>query len=304
MLIIRIAGGLGNQMQQYALYRKLLEAGADRDIKLDTAWFKEGSQKDVLARRELELRLFKDLPIPECTDDERTLFTNRNVFTKAVNKLIPGTSRIFTESDMYHPEVFKLKDRYIEGYFACQKYYDDILPKLQELFIFPEHDDKEIHKKNLELMKKMDEEHSVSVHIRRGDYLDPENAALFGNISTDEYYESAMKYFTDKYEDAHFYIFTNDPDYAKEKYSDTGRYTVVTNNTGRNSLLDIELMSHCMGNICANSTFSFWGARLNRRNDKELVRTFTMRNNQPCDPVLMHEYWKNWILIDRDGKIR
>lgn len=303
MIIVRIAGGLGNQMQQYALYRKLMAAGADRDVKLDTSWFDESAQKGVLAKRELELRFFKDIPLPECTRDERDSFLKRSVFTKALNKFVPGTSRIFEESKMYHPEVFELKDCYIEGYFACEKYYDDILPELQKLFAFPSHEDEKMQKKNEELMQKMDSEKSVSIHIRRGDYLDPENAALFGNISTDEYYESAIKYFTDKYEDAHFYIFTNDPEYARQKYSDTDKFTVVINNTGRNSLLDIELMSHCMGNICANSTFSFWGARLNSRSDKEFVRTFRMRNNQKCDPEKMHEYWKGWILIDRDGKI-
>ena len=304
MIIIRIAGGLGNQMQQYALYRKLLKAGADRNVKLDTSWFLQENQEGVLAKRELELRLFNGLPIPECTKEERDYFLNRNVFQKVMYRLFPEKNNIFTESKMYHPEVFDLKDKYIEGYFACQKYYDDISDELQELFVFPRHHDEALHLKNVELMNEMEERHSVSVHIRRGDYLDSENAALFGNISTDEYYESAMNYFMAKYPDVHFYIFTNDTEYALERYKDAGRYTVVSHNTGRDSLLDIELMSHCMGNICANSTFSFWGARLNRRKDKELVRTFTMRNNQPCDPELMHDYWKGWILIDKDGKVR
>ncbi len=304
MIIINIAGGLGNQMQQYALYRKLLRSGADKNIKLDISWFDEGSQKGVLAKRELELRYFNGLPIPACTKEERAYFLDRNPVMKAAAKLIPGLSPRFTESAMYHPEVFELKDKYIEGYFACQKYYDDIMDELQELFVFPINPDQELHIRNVELMNEMEQTPSVSVHIRRGDYLDPENAALFGNIATDEYYDSAMKYFISKDPDTHFYIFTNDPDYAREKYSDTGRYTIIDHNTGRNSLLDIQLMSHCRGNICANSTFSFWGARLNRRKDKEMVRTFTMRNNQPCDPDLMHYYWDGWILIDKDGKVR
>ena len=291
-------------MQQYALYRKLLKTGADKNVKLDTSWFDEDRQAGVLAKRKLELLYFQNLPMTVCSSSERDYFLNRSILMKAASKLMPSLNSVFTESEMYHPEVFSLKDKYIEGYFACQKYYDDISEELQNLFVFPMHSDRDLHLKNVELMNEMEQINSVSVHIRRGDYLDPENAALFGNISTDEYYDSAMNYFRAKFAKAHFYIFTNDPEYAKEKYSDASEYTIVDHNTGKDSLLDIQLMSHCRGNICANSTFSFWGARLNRRPDKEMVRTFTMRNNQPCDPVLMHEYWPKWILIDKDGKVR
>jgi hypothetical protein len=304
MLIINIAGGLGNQMQQYALYRKLLKAGADKDIKLDASWFDADTQKGVLAKRELELRYFEGLPLPLCTKEERAAFLDRNIVMKVAGKLLPGMNVRFAESKMYHPELFDLKNKYIEGYFACQKYYDDIMDELQSLFVFPKNPDEALHKRNLELMEEMEQRESVSVHIRRGDYLDPENAALFGGISTDEYYDSAMNYFREKDPDTHFYIFTNDPEYARQKYADRHRYTIIDHNTGRYSLLDIQLMSHCRGNICANSTFSFWGARLNSRKDKEVIRTFTMRNNQPCDPELMHDYWKGWILMDKDGKVR
>ncbi|WP_029322900.1 alpha-1,2-fucosyltransferase [Butyrivibrio sp. AE3004] len=304
MLIIQIAGGLGNQMQQYAMYRKLKKAGADKNVKLDTSWFNKTTQDGVLAKRDLELSYFPNLPLPVCTDEERAYFLDRGVARKVMEKLVPSASKRFSESCMYHPEIFELKDKYIEGYFACQKYYDDIMEELQDLFVFPTHPDPEINIKNMNLMNEMENIPSVSVHIRRGDYLDPENAALFGNIATEEYYESAMEYFRALDPDTHFYIFTNDPDYARQKYADPGRYTIVEHNTGKHSLLDIQLMSHCMGNICANSTFSFWGARLNRRKDKKLVRTLTMRNNQPVDPSLMHEYWPSWVLVDKDGKMR
>ena len=304
MLIIKIAGGLGNQMQQYAMYRKLVKSGADNYVKLDTSWFDETNQSGVLAKRELELKYFTNIKIPSCTDEERDLYLKQNKIAKVIYKLVPNISPRFVESEMYHPEIFELKNKYIEGYFACQKYYDDIMEELQNIFIFPEHPDRELHLKNVELMNEMEVRDSVSVHIRRGDYLDPENAALFGNIATDEYYESAMDYFRAKNPDVHFYIFTNDPDYAREKYADPDKYTVIDHNTGKQSLLDMQLMSHCRGNICANSTFSFWGARLNKRKDKEMVRTFTMRNNQPCEESTMHYYWQNWILIDKDGKVR
>ena len=308
MLIIKIAGGLGNQMQQYSVYRKLLSLG--KDVKLDLSWFAPKIQEKMLAPREFELPLFAGLPYEVCTDEERDHFLKQTTLEKLSGKILKklgkrenANQRVFTETKMFHPEIFDLEDKYIEGYFACQKYYEDVIPELQKLFVFPEHSVKDIHQRNMILVSKIDKENSVSVHIRRGDYLAPENIEILGNIATEEYYASAMKYFEDKYPDVHFYIFTSDHEYARERYSDESKYTIVDWNTGKDSVQDLMLMSHCLGNICANSTFSFWGARLNARPGREIIRTATMRNNQKCDPDIMHEYWKDWILMDKDGAI-
>ena len=192
MIIIKIAGGLGNQMQQYSVYRKLLMMG--KEVKLDLSWFDPKIQEKMLAPREFELSHFKDLPYEVCTDEERDFFLKQSILKKAVGKALKrlgikesANERVFTESKMYHPEIFDLDDKYIEGYFACQKYYDDIMDELRDLFIFPTHPDTEINLRNMDLMNEMELRPSVSVHIRRGDYLDPENAALFGNIATDAY---------------------------------------------------------------------------------------------------------------------
>ncbi len=308
MIIIQIAGGLGNQMQQYALYRKLLKLG--KEVKLDLSWFDPKIQKNMLAPREFELALFKDLPYEVCTKEEKAALLKRNIFQKVVGKvanmlrLTPSANpKVFVETKMYHPEVFELDDMYITGYFACQYYYDDIMPELRELFVFPEHRDPDLQQRNKVIAAKMDSEVSVSVHIRRGDYLAPENVKILGNIASDEYYKSAMDHFLKEDPSTHFYIFTSDHEYARENYSDESRYTIIDWNIGKDSVQDLMLMSHCKGNICANSTFSFWGARLNKREDKELVRTLKMRNNQVAEPETMHKYWKDWILIDNQGNI-
>ncbi len=308
MIIVKIAGGLGNQMQQYSLYRKLL--GMGKDVKLDLSWFAPEIQEKMLAKRDFELPLFVNLPYEAATKEEVGRFLDQRVFEKLSGKINKKLGRqdsdnknVFIETKMYHPEIFELEDKYIEGYFACQKYYGDILEELQELFVFPEHSIGELHQRNLVLASKMENENSVSVHIRRGDYLSPENIQVLGNIATEEYYESAMNYFREKYPDTHFYIFTSDHEYAREKFTDESQYTIIDWNTGKDSVQDLMLMSHCRGNICANSTFSFWGARLNKRPDKEVIRTFTMRNNQHCEPDIMHDYWNGWILMDEKGSI-
>jgi hypothetical protein len=308
MIVLKIAGGLGNQMQQYSVYTKLKKLG--KDVKLDLSWFDPSVQENMLAPREFELSIFSGVTYDECTKEERDYFLKRCALKKATGKLAKKLGvrsdenpKVFTETAMYHPEIFEMDDKYITGYFACQKYYDDVMSDIQEIFLFPDHPDEMIHKRNMALAERMDNENSVSVHIRRGDYLDPPNFAILGNIATEEYYESAMNYFLVKDPSTHFYIFTSDHEYAREHFSDESRYTIVDWNNGRNSVQDLMLMSHCRGNICANSTFSFWGARLNKRPDKVIIRTYKMRNNQPVDPDTMHDYWKGWILMDEKGSI-
>lgn len=308
MVIVKIAGGLGNQMQQYSVYRKLLSMG--KEAKLDLSWFSPKIQEKMLAKRDFELPLFVGIPYEEANKEELDKLLAQSFMEKVKGKIRrklgkqdSDNENVFLEKEMYHPEIFEFDNKYIDGYFACQKYYGDIMPQLRELFVFPEHSIPELQQRNMILASKMDKENSVSVHIRRGDYLDPENFKVLGNIATEQYYESAMKYFMDKYPDTHFYIFTSDHEYARENFKDESLYTIIDWNTGRDSVQDLMLMSHCKGNICANSTFSFWGARLNKRTDHEVIRTFTMRNNQHCEPDIMHDYWDGWILMDKDGKI-
>lgn len=332
MIIIEVMGGLGNQMQQYALYQKMKSLG--KEAKLDVSWFfDENRQKSVLAARSLELEWFDHLPMECCTEQEkRALLGKGGFFGKVKKKLLPGTDRHFQETGMYHPEIFELDNAYLSGFWACEKYYADILPKLRELIVFPkqetgerqtdcaealesnarraadaaigmgEAESEEAARRNRDLMERMGKEISVSLHIRRGDYLDPENAAMFGGICTDAYYEAAIRFIRERFPEVHFYVFSDDPSYAKEHYREPD-FTVVDWNTGKSSLFDMQLMSCCKHNICANSTFSFWGARLNPSKDKIMIRPAKHKNGQDVGMERMQELWEGWKLIDGEGKV-
>ena len=384
MIIIRVAGGLGNQMQQYALYRKLQSLG--KEVKLDLSWFDRSVQETMLAPRALELRRFIDLPLEVADKKEVARLTGgQGLGGRIARKL--GLARTFEESRMYHPEIFSMDDVYLMGYFACNKYYADILPALREAFIFPpaadaagdnrrsgqsagsgdaakpeqtapqsqtprirqdgadrqstenesatrksaeqetaENErptrktaplDSTRQERNARIMREMEapEVFSVAIHIRRGDYLDSANADILGGICTPAYYEGAVRFLAElesverigSAADAcrlHFYVFSDDPDFARAQSYGTGKepVTVCDWNTGEDNMLDMQLMSHCRALIAANSTFSFWGGRLNGRRDKILIRPLYHRNNQKPDPALMQELWEGWTLIDRDGR--
>ena len=316
MIIIRIAGGLGNQMQQYALGRKLQSLG--REVKYDRSWFSEEEQARAKMPRELELLRFRDLKLPFCTEEEKRKFTGSTIgklARKLAGKLGAGAGKmpaVFEESEMFHPGILEMTDGYLQGYFACNKYYEDILPQLRQDFAFPESEDPEINAWNREIMEEMlaPGVFSVAIHIRRGDYLDSGNAELLGGICTPEYYESAVRYLEELEEKEsasriHFFIFSDDPAFARTcQFGTKGqKVTFCDRNTGRDSLLDMQLMSCCRAVIAANSTFSFWGGRLNAREDRILIRPLRHKNTQIPDPEQMRDLWKGWTFVDKDGRI-
>lgn len=298
MIIIQVAGGLGNQLQQYALYRKFVRLG--KEARLDISWFEEENQKDMSAKRELELNYFDRLVYEVCTPEEKTALTGGDGLKgKMCRKLFPKKNRSFTESRIYHPELLELEDAYISGYFACEKYYGDILYDLREKIQFPASDNPE----NQRFAEEMAGRESVSVHVRRGDYLDKENQAMFGNICTEQYYRSALEFIREKCENPHFYIFSDDVEYVKKKYTGA-EYTIVDINHGRDSFYDMWLMSHCKHNICANSTFSFWGARLNPNEEKIMVRPTIHKNSQVFLEEEMKDLWPGWNFVGPDGRVK
>ncbi len=305
-------GGLGNQMQQYALYRKFLSLG--KEAKLDASWFDGNDRRDRKYPREFELAYFQSLPMALCTKREKEALTGGD---GAISRLLRKTglkkNAVREVEGMYEPDIFALDDAYLVGYFACNKYYADILPELRKDFVFPENPDARAAARNRETMQRMEKENEdghtlpVSIHFRRGDYLLAENSALLGGICTPEYYRGAVQYLKTRFPGRtfHFYLFSDDPDYAETltfgDESDTS--TVVRWNEGESSLLDIELMSRCRANICANSTFSFWGARLNPRDDAVRIRPLDHKNTQSASPEVMHSLWEGWVLADRQGNI-
>lgn len=307
MVIVKVMGGLGNQLQQYALYRKLESLG--REVRLDVSWFKKtGNQTAVLARRELELDYFDHLGYRAASPEEIRSVLGRlweepeSVASKIKRKVFPAANPCFEEWDMYHEQVFGFQDKYLTGYWACEKYYADILGKLRQEIRFPVCEDEDVRKRNEQVIRKMESTESVSVHIRRGDYLDPANQALFGGICTDAYYDRAMKVIKERYPNAGYFFFSDDIPYVRERYGGED-CEIIDWNTGRNSFYDMMLMSRCRHNICANSTFSFWGARLNNSEGRYMIRPSVHKNTQICAVQQMKELWQGWILITPSGEV-
>ncbi len=305
MVIVRAMGGLGNQLQQYALYRKLEYMG--KDARLDTSWFhNEALQANMPAGRELELDYLNLPPYKVASEAEICALLGRlweepeHIGAKIKRKLCPATNPAFEENGLYHPQILSMENKYLVGYWACEKYYGDILDTLREDISFPKCSDGVLQRRNEEMSRQMEETMSVSVHIRRGDYLDEINRGLFGGICTEAYYHKAITYMKERVPGARFYLFSDDVSYVREHYQGE-EYQVIDWNHGRDSFYDMMLMSRCRHNICANSTFSFWGARLNAHRDKIMIRPSIHKNTQVCVPEQMKELWTGWILVTPQG---
>ena len=307
MIIIRVMGGLGNQLQQYALYKKLEAVG--EDVRLDISWFSNmPEQQPGLTSRKLELDYLEGIEYRAASEEEirsvlGRLWEEPERFIRKLKRTVyPAGNPAFMESDMYHKNIFSYRTKYLVGYWACEKYYADILGDLRRAIRFPKSENDTLQQKNEDMIKQMEQTDSVSLHIRRGDYLDDINKALFGNICKDTYYESAISYIKERFPNAKFYLFSDDIPYAREHYQGE-EFQIVDWNQGKDSFYDIMLMSHCRHNICANSTFSFWGARLNAHEGKIMIRPSIHKNTQICIPEQMKELWAGWTLITPQGKV-
>ncbi len=302
MIIIRVMGGLGNQLQQYALFRKFQSLGVE--AKLDLSWFSGESQESAAAPRKFALSDFEGVSLETASADEVRALLGRayeeeaGLSEKLKKRLMPGKMPLFEESEMYHPQIFSWRARYLVGYWACEAYYADILGRLREELRFPESGDV----RNREIMAEMAAQPSVSIHVRRGDYLDAANAAVFGGICTEEYYDACVNFIKEKCPGAVFYVFSDDADYVRAHFTGEA-FRIVDWNRGENSFYDMHLMSCCRHNICANSTFSFWGARLNSHPDKMTLRPSIHKNTQTCVPEQMKKLWAGWTLVTPEGTI-
>lgn len=297
MIIIHVMGGLGNQLYQYALSEKLKLLG--KEVKLDFYAYKD-AQGDDREWRELELERLEGLEYEVCTKQERTLFLDNSMkLTDRVRRKLTGRkNKTVSETGDYMPEIFSMDNVYLYGFWGCERYYKDITRLLQRKIRFP----KSGNPANIETLARMKDENAVSVHIRRKDYLTVADGARYMGICTEAYYNGAFDYIRRRVERPVFYIFSDDAAYARERFGGADM-RIVDWNTGDDSMYDMELMSHCKYNICANSTFSIWGARLNPFGDKIMIRPLHHDNYETSTPEEIHANWEGWVLLDAAGEV-
>lgn len=252
-------------MFQYAFYLYLKKD--NNDVYFDTSDFKvhnhhQGFELDRLFNVEYSIPTKKQL---------KSVSTNKNsffyrAFRKALGlELIRNTTEYnciinnsFVERCTYSDDL------YFAGYWQNSKYVDEVEEQVRKAFFFPDVSDD----KNKEIIKYIKENESVSLHVRCGDYI---NNASLGGICNQDYYSKAISVIKDKVDNCKFIVFSDDVEWVKNNLDLPSDSTYVDWNKGKDSYIDMQLMSYCKHNIIANSSFSWWGAWLNSNPNKTVV---------------------------------
>ena len=295
MNIIRMTGGLGNQMFGYALYLKFKSLGIE-------SVFDDFSQYEDytgdIKRRPIQLKQVFGIDYPVVSKEVYDEFTDSSMrFDKRILRKIRGRrSRIYEEKAFsFDPEVLSKDNVYLTGYFQSEKYFEDIKDDVLRYFTFTD----EVKNEADELIRKYEtvpsDSNTVSIHVRRGDYLD--NPEVYGNICTDEYYKKAVKKIKETVDAPVFLLFSNDPEWTSDWVSNifdpNDKYVVIRETTEDTGFIDMYLMSRCEHNIIANSSFSWWGAYLNQNPEKMVIAPSKWVNHHETTDI----YTSNMIKV-------
>lgn len=265
MKIVQIIGGLGNQLFQYAFGIALHHETGDQ-ILFDKTWF----DKTHTTPRAYHLDKY-NTNISLATKHQIS-WMQKPLYLRITNPIraffhIKKQKRVRHEKHniVYCPELFTFRgNQYYNGYYQCENYFkkyrDEILNNFK--LIVP------LDAKNIEMLKHIKNTNSVSLHVRRGDYV--RLADSFGLCSLD-YYKNAIKHIATHVKNPHFFLFSDDLDWVLKNLKIDFPFTAVDINHGDTEYFDLELMRNCQHNIIANSTFAWWGAWLNTNPNKIVI---------------------------------
>ena len=260
MIVSHIIGGLGNQLFQYAAGRYLAEKH-QVPLLLDITDF------TGYHLRNFELHnLHTRFSIAQPEDFNRLKPTGK--LAKALQYLKPKPARTYHREHHFHvePSFFKIgPNAYIKGNFQSFRYFEPIAGIIRKEFEVKE----ELIRNVKELGDTIQNQPSVAVHIRRGDYTKKVFLEYHGLLS-EAYYNKAIDLLLKKESGLKFYFFSDDLPWVKQHISAPNAiYVSGEHSTGHYE--DFYLMSRCRHNIIANSSFSWWAAWMNNNPGKMVI---------------------------------
>lgn len=254
MITSRIFGGLGNQLFQYATARALALRNST-SLRLDTRLCTPGNH---WAYGLDHFDIQAEIAVPDALPPDKS-----QPLRYAIWRYLGGRPRFLREKGLgYSVEIAQWKgEAYLHGYFQSEQYFKDVADQIRrELVVKTPPSDE-----NKRWLDHIAQGTSVSLHVRRGDYLAAKGSHAVCDAA---YYARAVACIAERTgADLKVFIFSDSPDWAEENIELPFEKHVMRHNGSDKHYEDIRLMSACRHHIIANSTFSWWGAWLNARSE-------------------------------------
>ena len=292
MIIVKLMGGMGNQMFQYA-FGRYLSIKHGTEVKLDLSFLKERPKDEKRVLRNYDLDIFRVNPSFANKKEMQRLSerTGNKWLDKVLDKTI-GAKKSYIREPQYNfcPELLSLPDNiYLEGYWQSKKYFEGIQDQIKEDFGFKEPLSPFSH----ELFNCIATSNSVCVNVRRSDFVtNPTH-----NICGIDYYNRAEKIMLEKVPDAHFFVFSDEVEWCRANLQFSTATTYVGHEYAGKKFRDyFELMSRCRNFIIPNSSFAWWATYLNNNPGKVVVAPGRWLNvpGFTSDDILL----PSWIRLD------
>ncbi|EKE06679.1 MAG: glycosyl transferase family 11 [uncultured bacterium] len=253
MLTLKLKGGLGNQMFQYAASHNLAKNKKTK-INFDLSFFSDIEVRDI--KRDYLLDKF-NISADISFDQKNSISGFRKFLVKVISKFF---------GEVFYYRLKFLSSKYLDGYFQSEKYFKNVEEDIRKDFTLK--DEMGVEAKKIE-QQIVNSKNSVSLHIRRGDYVDDLKTNIYHGVCNLDYYKRSIKYLKENFGEINIFVFSDDIAWVKENLAFENLQFV-----SRPDIKDYEelmLMSKCEHNIIANSSFSWWGAWLNENKNKIII---------------------------------
>jgi hypothetical protein len=300
MIVVRLEGGLGNQLFQYSYGLVLKEKFGGR-LLFDRHVVRNDAGKAHVLESLVDLE-------PQSSFDSLRIFLlaayaglQIRILSAIFGKTLK-TADLLANVGVHHCfysrytklRIPRLPFLFLHGNFMSEKYF----VSARDIVRASIHTERVLGDENRETVTRIRTSNSVAVHVRRGDYLDEQWRDKL-HVCTDSYYETAIRIAQNELESPTFFVFSNseeDTDWVRENYRFLPKGTVFVP-PGSNDLEHFALMAECRHFIIANSTFSWWSAYLSRGQHKLIVAPKPW-NRAGWD--MKDLYSNDWIVVDVD----
>ncbi len=276
MIIVRLMGGLGNQMFQYAFAYALSQKNKTQ-LKIDTTLLEDRNSADeIVTHRDLLIDKVFNVTLNFASIKEIEYFNGKkynHLLGKTYNKVSQALRKpmlVIEKSRGFHSEYLTFSNHVcLVGAFQCEKYFKSYDSSIKKLFSFKN----PILEISSNLVSEIKTENSVAIHVRRGDYVtSPLYSKTIGTLPIN-YYLEAIELIHEKIKNPVFYIFSDDINWCKHNFkSDKYSFCFVDDEqAGAHAANYLQLLTKCKHYIISNSTFSWWGAWLSDNEVDKIV---------------------------------